>query len=218
MPFGGDAAPRLYAVIGILSPLAECVPNALPCLASMVLLPFKGKIIYDSIIGSSNINFGSGIRGDLNETYKTSKMKFGIATSLPVAADAPAPKAAPKLKSKPGSAALKRLIRNEIIVDCYDEYEEFCGWHCYLLDNLATPFKAVCIEKMMRSPLNEGEQVTVISLTEIDECLGDMFATIRWKGRVFAVPLAQLQAVEPTPETKTAMDAWAFWVGNGYAI
>ena len=218
MPFDGEKESRLYGIIGIISPLSECVPNALPHLASMVLLPFKGRIIYDSIIGSSNIHFGSGIRGDLNETYKESKTKFGIATSLPVAADPQSvPAAKPKPKAKPG-AALKRLIRNEIIVDCYDESEEFCGWHCYLSDNLAVPFKAICIEKMMRSPLNEGEQATVVSLTEIDECLGDMFATIRWKGREFAVPLSQLQAVAPTPETQKAMDAWAFWVKNGYTV
>lgn len=219
MPFDGGKESRLYGIIGIISPFSECVPDALPCLASMVLLPFKGRIIYDSIIGSSNIHFGPGICGDLNETYKESKAKFGITTSLPVAAEPQsAQKAKPKPKAKPGAAALKRLIRNEIIVDCYDEYEEFCGWHCYLSDNLATPFKAICIEKMMRSPLNEGEQVTVVSLTEIDECLGDMFATIRWKGREFAVPLAQLQAVAPAPETQRAMDAWAFWVKNGYTI
>ena len=60
--------------------------------------------------------------------------------------------------------------------------------------------------------------MTVVSLTEIDECLGDMLATIWWKGREFAVPLAQLQAVNPTPETKRAMDVWAFWVKNGYTI
>jgi len=218
MPFSDEKESRLYGIIGIISPLSECVPDALPCLASMVLLPFKGRIIYDSIIGSNNIHFGPGIRGDFNGTYKESKAKFGITTSLPVAVDTPAPKTAPKPKAKPGTAALKRLIRNEIIVDCYDEYEEFCGWHCYLSDNLAAPFKAVCIEKMMRSPFNEGEQVTVVSLTEIDECLGDMFATIRWKGREFAVPLAQLQAVAPTPETQKAMDAWAFWVKNGYTV
>ena len=87
-----------------------------------------------------------------------------------------------------------------------------------LSDNLAVPFKAICIEKMMSSPLNEGEQATVVSLTEIDECLGDMFATIRWEGREFAVPLSQLQAVAPTPETQKAMDAWAFWVKNGYTV
>ena len=82
MPFGDKKESRLYGVIGIISPLSECVPNPLPCLASMVLLPFKGRIIYDSIIGSSNIHFGPGIRGDLNETYKEGKARFGIATSL----------------------------------------------------------------------------------------------------------------------------------------
>ena len=82
MPFGDEKESRLYGVIGIISPLSECVPDALPCLASMVLLPFKGRIIYDSIIGSSNIRFGSGIRGDLNETYKESKAYENLAKEV----------------------------------------------------------------------------------------------------------------------------------------
>ncbi len=33
-------------------------------------------------------------------------------------------------------------IDYEIIVDCYDEYEQSMGWIIYLIENLKTPFKA----------------------------------------------------------------------------
>jgi hypothetical protein len=35
-------------------------------------------------------------------------------------------------------------IQNEIIVDCYGDYEIAAGWHCYLEDHLTFPFKARC--------------------------------------------------------------------------
>jgi hypothetical protein len=47
-----------------------------------VLLPFKGKIIYDGLMSGYNIYFGSGIRSDLNEVYMTAKQNRRIITTL----------------------------------------------------------------------------------------------------------------------------------------
>ena len=113
---------------------------------------------------------------------------------------------------------LRQIIEDEIIVDCYDEHEESSGWQCYMGDNLAVPFEAVCREKNARSPLNAGEQVTVLSMTEMDGKLDDIFVTVRWNDREFGVPLEQLQAIDPSGETQTAINAWTLWVKNGYSI
>src|SRR5262249_43338341 len=47
------------------------------------LLPFKDRIVYDSLIRGYNVSFGPGIRRSMNESYKEAKERFGIITSLP---------------------------------------------------------------------------------------------------------------------------------------
>ena len=49
MPIDDDLE-TLYGVIGINNPIEVSVPFPLPCLVETTLLPFKGRIINDSII------------------------------------------------------------------------------------------------------------------------------------------------------------------------
>jgi hypothetical protein len=56
--------------------------SQLPRLVKAVLLPFKGKIIYDGLLQGYNVFFGSGIRGDLKEVYLTAKQNGRIIESL----------------------------------------------------------------------------------------------------------------------------------------
>lgn len=83
---------RVYAVHGILDPLDEVIPSyALPQMVETVLLPFKGRIIYDGLLSGYRVQFGSGIRSDLNHTYTVAKHKDRILTTLEPDAAAPAP-------------------------------------------------------------------------------------------------------------------------------
>ncbi len=50
--------------------------------AKMVLLPFEVKIIYDSLIYTYNITYGSGIRKRFNEEYRELKKSVGVITTL----------------------------------------------------------------------------------------------------------------------------------------
>ncbi len=73
----------LYGVLGLYDPIENVVPpQALPILLKTTLLPFKGQIIYDGLVQSYSIMFGSGIRGDLNATYNRLKQKEGIVEQL----------------------------------------------------------------------------------------------------------------------------------------
>lgn len=73
----------LYGVIGIATSIEELFPSfALPRYSKAVLLPFEGKIIYDSLISTYNITYGSGIRKSLNEEYRELKSNSGIITTL----------------------------------------------------------------------------------------------------------------------------------------
>ncbi|TEB04047.1 hypothetical protein Psch_03444 [Pelotomaculum schinkii] len=74
---------KLYGVVGIASHIEELFPSyALPLYSKAVLLPFEGKIIYDSLITTYNITYGSGIRKRFNEEYRELKNTVGVITSL----------------------------------------------------------------------------------------------------------------------------------------
>jgi Calcium binding len=108
-------------------------------------------------------------------------------------------------------------IRDEIIVDCYNESERFGGWYCHLEEKLKFPFRALCIAPTPVSPLKPGEQVEVLGLfdDERDEP-GEMFVRIRWRGRKMGVPLAQLEGVDVGPESAQAIADWHYWCSRGY--
>ncbi len=68
----------------------------------------------------------------------------------------------------------------------------------------------------MISPLKEGELVRVVGM--IDEVIQEMFVEIEWLDRRFGVPLAQLEPIDPDPETKEAINDWHYWEGDGSRI
>ena len=71
----------LFGVKGISRSLANVLPYELPIHVETVLLPFKDKIIYDSLIGTRNISFGNGAKEMFAEMYKKA-LKNGITTHL----------------------------------------------------------------------------------------------------------------------------------------
>jgi hypothetical protein len=77
-----DGPTEVYAVLGLASALDEVVPFT-PCYAKAVLLPFEGRIIYDSLVVPYNVYLGPGIRRDLAELYRDAKERGAIITALP---------------------------------------------------------------------------------------------------------------------------------------
>src|SRR5258708_33021083 len=71
-----------YGVLGLASEIEETVPLPLPVYTQAVLLPFEHHIIYDSLLTSYNVVFGSGYRQDLQEQNRTIQEREGIITSL----------------------------------------------------------------------------------------------------------------------------------------
>ena len=72
---------KLYAVKGISRSLANVLPYELPIVIETVLLPFKDKIVYDTLIGTREIRYGKGAKDMFAELYKNALEK-GITTSL----------------------------------------------------------------------------------------------------------------------------------------
>ena len=79
LSFGNDT--KAYGVLAIADLFTELVPF-MPIMVDTVLLPFRGKIIYDGLLSSQSIYFGSGIKRSLNDSYNEAKAKYGIITSL----------------------------------------------------------------------------------------------------------------------------------------
>ena len=72
---------RLYGIKGISNSVANALRRDLPAQLETVLLPFKGKIIYDSFMNTMPIGFGEGSRAAFREMYDKA-IKYGIITSL----------------------------------------------------------------------------------------------------------------------------------------
>ena len=72
---------RLYGIKGISNSVANTLQRNLPAQIETVLLPFKGKIIYDSFMGTMPIGFAEGAKAAFREMYNKA-IKHGIITSL----------------------------------------------------------------------------------------------------------------------------------------
>ena len=74
---------EVYGVHGLYESFEEIIHRSrLPFFADVVLLPFKGKIIYDGLLYGKNIFFGGGIKRNLKETYMRAKQNNRIIVSL----------------------------------------------------------------------------------------------------------------------------------------
>jgi len=109
-------------------------------------------------------------------------------------------------------------IHNDAIADANGPEELVMGWHCYLDDKIQFPFQATCIAPKIVSPLRKGETVEVQRMAPEDACAADMLVLIRWQGRIMAVPLSQLAAVNPDESTAEAIGDWHYWVAQGYCF
>lgn len=81
--------PVAYGVVALSDPFEDLVGSYLPVMVEVTLLPFQGRIIYDGIVAGYNVEFGSGIRASLNDSYKEAKQRLGIVTSLPIGEPSP---------------------------------------------------------------------------------------------------------------------------------
>jgi hypothetical protein len=106
----------------------------------------------------------------------------------------------------------------QIVVDAYGEDERAMGWYYYLEERLDVPFLARCVEEWEVSPLSVGDEVEVVGMPAERECEREMFVSIRWGERTLAVPLAQLEIVEASDQTREAVEDWHYWVAMGYCF
>lgn len=141
-----------YGVLALSQPFEELIGPYLPVVTQTVLLPFKGKIVYDGLISRFSISFGSGIKRMLSQNLTQAKQRNGIVTSLPGSATAKPPTKTPKSKSQ---ASLKD-VSAAAFATITGLMDRFCHEH------LNEEYAAMCrklAEKLARkrpSPLIQG--------------------------------------------------------------
>lgn len=107
-------------------------------------------------------------------------------------------------------------INNEAIVDARPE-EQAMSWYYYLEGKITFPFRPSVVTKTV-SPLRKGETIEALRMATEDACEHDMLVQIRWQGRKMAVPLSQLEAINPDESTQEALGDWHYWVAQGYCL
>jgi len=81
--FMNDKQDILYGVVGISGPISEMIPSdMLPMLIQTTLIPFKDRIIYDSLFSVQNVHIGPDMKRSCKELYSEIKEKKGITSSL----------------------------------------------------------------------------------------------------------------------------------------
>jgi len=112
--------------------------------------------------------------------------------------------------------AREERIFMEAVVDANGPEEQAMGWYYYLDDKISFPFTAECIVTDKRTPLELGEQVTVMQMSGEDYCEHEMYVEIFWKGKVLAIPLIQIKPLGTNEDTVEAIGDWHYWKEQGY--
>jgi hypothetical protein len=96
-----------------------------------------------------------------------------------------------------------RELFEEATIDCYGEYEQFAGMLCTLGERLHFPLKAKVL----------GEAVEVVGLDERQSTLRrGIVAGVRKAGRPYTISLADLDFVDPDPESAEWLAVYRYWL------
>jgi hypothetical protein len=89
--FMDEKETHLFGVYGLTDSIEYSIPGNLPFVLETILIPFKDKIIYDSLFRYFPIKFGPGARSSFNKGYKEIKQEKGIIERLTGDIDASTP-------------------------------------------------------------------------------------------------------------------------------
>ena len=121
------------------------------------------------------------------------------------------------MKRPKSNPVRENRIYNEALVDARPE-EQAMSWYYYLEGKITFPFRARCVSANAISPLRKGETVEVLRMAVEEACEHDMLVQIRWRGRKMAVPLSQLEVIDPDESTMEGIGDWHYWLSQGYRL
>lgn len=108
--------------------------------------------------------------------------------------------------------AREHRILYEVIVDCYDEQEEFMGWYYYMADNLEFPITAT-VRLPLRGGKTEEKTVQIIEVDPKSETGRAIRLGITEAGseRVHYISPEAIIRLDTTPENLEIINDWLYW-------
>ena len=99
----------------------------------------------------------------------------------------------------------------EILVDCYGQYEELAGINVYLEEALICPFAA-----SWKDPDEPGhrETVTVLAVDDMDDRRGILLRVRRNNGKERKVVAEQVWAADAESQNAVVLDDYRYWVNQ----
>lgn len=94
-----------------------------------------------------------------------------------------------------------------------DEYTIFKTWHAYLQKHLKVSFQATVSEYDGPGPVREGDQITVMGITDLDDLYGTL-VQVKHKRGAYQFPLCDLKAPNADTQTEQLVDDYAVWFAN----
>ena len=110
---------------------------------------------------------------------------------------------------------LEDLIDMEIIVDCYDEYEQASGWHHYMMEALDFPFQATLRQKNAPHASRAEHVFEIFELEEFESIDDGLWVLARNpEGDVESLELKSIWPTSPGTTRITAIEAWRHWLNH----
>ena len=153
-----------YGVLSLMDDFEDLIGPRLPHLCKAVLLPFKGRIVYDGLLAGYNVTFGSGTRRRLKDSYNDAKQRQVIITSLPPSTETPrqvrpepsTKRRAKGIKTTAGDPSIPQAVR-----PAHDEIVGMTDAFCR--ERLDDEYGALCrklagvLSRKRPSPLTRGK-------------------------------------------------------------
>ena len=108
-------------------------------------------------------------------------------------------------------------IHDEYLVDTYnDPQDKAMGWYYSLSDMIFEGVPCRCFKERSMSPLTVGDKVKIIGMAPEEDCMREMFVSVRWNDRYIAVPLNQLEPLDADNDATQVIEDWHYWCLMGY--
>ncbi len=72
---------KIYLVYGLYDPIAKIVQE-LPCIASLILLEYEERIVFDGLMGVNRVTIGNNMLLDMIEEYRSIRDANGVVLRL----------------------------------------------------------------------------------------------------------------------------------------
>ena len=107
----------------------------------------------------------------------------------------------------------EKILYDEILVDCKDEFEQNMSWYNHVQDVLKYPFEA-CVEVRKREGGKISKKIKVIDLTSDNSNFDrnfDLLVDVEFDEYILEIPLGSLEVIKASKSTIEIIEIWKYW-------